>query len=328
LTRQERSLKAVHARLFHRVRDLGKLPVKLAWAPPEIQVMEQYARRFIQGRFHTTLQTANAARRDLERLRRENPDAPWARMQRTRQAILQKLHERVVASGQTWSNAGFLPVEDRILNHYAKAFMRGQYPTLTRAGRACWKELKLTVGEITRRKLGLPATRASRTLRAVTTQLELRTIALGRPKLAPRVTFREKVIARRWARRYLSALAEDRRLPRAQAIRAMKDELLAGNYPRRPEQGYRGMFEKLLPTLASGRSRPNQRWQPEENQIAEKWTRNYRAGRRRGVGPTRDDAIREMKAELQKHGYVRPGEGCRSRLEKILQTLDRARATS
>jgi hypothetical protein len=245
--RTMRSLDATHAQIWTRSRKFGLRPTRFHWAAPELAVVDRYVRQMARGRFRRADDAAVECRKALERLRLSHPDAHWASMRRTLGAIGDAITARAHELGLSWAGADWLPREDRIINEYVKAVMQGRFPTVYRAGCACWDELNQRVYRPTGRRLHVrPA--ALRTLKAILTQLELRTVALGRPKTGARFRPAERAIALKWARRYLAAQEKGIELTQPEAVRQMRLELKRRGYMR-PQVGCRGWLEKFLYSL-------------------------------------------------------------------------------
>jgi hypothetical protein len=288
-------------------------------------IVDRCVYELVRGRYGSPSEATRDCARDLDRLHARHPGEVWASAPRTAKSVQQRITERLNDLGDTWSGADFLPRENRTIDYYVQQYMNGRYPNLKHAALDCWRELRRQADRLRRRTLGLTGTPAPRKLKAVSSQLELRTRALGRPSLARPWTAPEVRVARKWTLRYVTACKRGTGPSRAEAIAATARELEQQGYARRTPEGYRGAFEKLLERTAAARSRPGRRWTAAEMETARHWVRVYQAARRDGMEFFQTEAARALKAELAKGGYSRSERGCEGIVERLLRVARRGR---
>jgi len=293
------------------------------WSVSEQRIVLRFAGEFIQGRHRSVLAAARPCKRSLDQLHAEHANAVWASAPRTLRATGQRLAEALKEHGNTWSGVDFLSPETALLDRYARRFVEGRYRHLVNAARDCWRALKRRTDRIRRKYFGLLGTPAPRTRKAVASQLEMRSRALGRLPLARDWSAAEVRTVDKWTRRYVSALEKGTGPSQSEVLDAMARELEIRGHPPRPAAGYRGMFEKRLRTTPVGRSRPGRRWTPADIETARRWVRVYLAARRGGAEFLKTEAAGGLRAELARNGRPRTQRGCESIIERLVKAARR-----
>ncbi len=279
----------------------------------------RFVRSFVSGRYRSVAEAARECRKRLDRLHARHPEEPWGSFPRTRQATEQRICQLRRAAGDSWTSVDFLPREEAAIARYVRALMSGRYRHVKAAAVDCWRELRRQADAVRLKEFGLTGTPAPRSLKAVASQLEMRTIALGRALTARRWSAAEVRIADKWMRRYVSARWRDTGPSQPEAIDGMRRELEGRGYAPRPEDGYRGMFEKRLQRTAIGRSRPGREWTDVEMVPARFWARKCLAARRAGREFFITEAARKLQTELASKGIRRTARGCEGMVERLIR---------
>jgi hypothetical protein len=172
---KRRTYAAVHSMLWHRARELGRPFLSLPWSPGERLLADSYARKLGLGQFRNAWDAAVCCARDLDRLRREHPGARWAQMRRTTLAAWAQIWQRADRLGLKWTEAFWIPAEERIIDRYARDVVLGRYPSVSRAAPDCWRELERFHRHRRLRRLKQRGEPGLRTLKAICGKLEART---------------------------------------------------------------------------------------------------------------------------------------------------------
>lgn len=311
----DRDMAAQQAMLRRRIRPM--------WSVPEQRIVDLHARRLVQGRYSTPQAAAEACKPELDRLHARRPSEPWAATPRRLKAVAARIEQHLKRLGITWPGADFLPCEQQTLDRFAREYMKGRHQHLNQAARACWQELKRQSDVTRRRKLGLTGTAAPRKLKAVASQLEMRTRKLGRPRLSHPWSRAEWRVVDKWVRRYVVGRERGTGPSEEEALKAMARELEERGYPRRPADGYRGGFEKRQRHHPRARVGPGRHWQGAELTAAQRWARVCLAARRDGVVFCITEAARGLQAELARQGFNRTARGCEGIVERIVRPRKR-----
>jgi hypothetical protein len=293
-TGQRRTLNAVYTKITKRSREMGRLPVSGKWSPEEERLVNSYARARLRGKYQSAMATARAYQLDLDGLRKRYPRARWLAVRRTLNSIhwrvLCRLHELgALRPFSHWSG-----MEERLLDHYARRLLKGEW----RNGKTAARELRQ---EMERRRKRYPKTGwfpLRRTFVAVHFKLWKRARQLGRHVYTFWVP-REKRIVRRYVQAFL-----DGQYPSArQAAAACRMEL---NRLRReyrdevwamvPRSWQAVHLELLAEAGAMGRRWPGTRLSPQELLVAERYARAHIRGRY----PTLRLAARACRQELER----------------------------
>jgi len=189
-----RSAVAVREKLRVRVRKLGGRTSRRAWARQELKLLEGYARALASGKYPSAVAAAADYQRDTVRLRRRYPKAAWLASRHLPDAVAQRLRDRAHRLGlppgpKPWSRA-----ETCLLDAYARAIVRGEYPDAGVAARALVEDL----GELAGTGAG---TGEPRTYAGVHGMLWSRARELGRPFLSLPWSPKERALANMYARR-------------------------------------------------------------------------------------------------------------------------------
>jgi len=111
------------------------------WSWQEERVLDRFARALAAGEYRSARTAARACQVELDELREKHPDAPWAISQRTLIGIATQIRQRTKAMGARWPGSRLLPEEQETAERYAQAFLRGEYPDVRAAARACHQEV-------------------------------------------------------------------------------------------------------------------------------------------------------------------------------------------
>jgi hypothetical protein len=290
-----------------------------AWGALEDAVVDRFVRGFVSGRYRSVAEAARPCRKQLDRLHARHTEKPWGTFPRTRQATEQRICQRRRAAGDSWCSVDFLPREEAAISRHVQAVMDGRYRHIKQAAEDCWRELKRQAEAVRLKQFGLTGTPAPRSLKAIESQLEMRTIALGRPLTALRWSPAEVRVADKWMRRYVTARWRGTGPSQPEAMDAMRRELEGRGYAPRPEEGYRGMFEKRLQRTAVGRSRPGREWTDAEMVLARRWARRCLAARKGGREFFITEAALRLQADLARQGIVRTIRGCEGMVERLVR---------
>ncbi len=291
-----------------------------AWGALEDAVVGRFVRDFVSGRYRSVPEAARPCRKRLERLHARHPEEPWGTFPRTKQATEQRICQLRLAAGDSWTSVDFLPREEAVFDRYVKALMKGRYRHIKVAAVDCWRELRRQADAVRLKEFGLTGTPAPRALKAIASQLEMRTIALGRARISRPWSSAEVRIVDKWMRRYVAALKRRTGPAQPEALDAMRRELEGRGYAPRPKDGYRGMFEKRLRNTPVGRSRPGREWTPAEIAPARRWAQRCLAARRAGREFFITEAARKLRAELARKGLNRPDRGCEGMVERLVRS--------
>jgi hypothetical protein len=290
-----------------------------AWGALEDIVVRRFMLGFVSGRYRTVVEAARPCRKQLDRLHARHPEKPWGTFPRTKKATEQRISQLRLAAGDSWCSVDFLPREEAAIDRHVRAVMEGRYRHIKRAADDCWRELKRQADAVRLREFGLTGTPAPRSLKAIESQLEMRTIALGRPLTARRWSRAEVIVADKWMRRYVAARWRGTGPSQPEAMDAMRRELEGRGYAPRPEDGYRGMFEKRLQRTVIGQSRPGREWTDTEMKFARFWARRCLAARRSGREFFITEAARRLQADLARRGIARSIRGCEGMVERLVR---------
>ena len=285
----------------------------------EDAVVGRFVRDFVSGRYRSVAEAARPCRKRLDRLHARHPEKPWGTFPRTRQATKQRICQLRLAAGDSWCSVDFLPREEAVFDRYVKALMKGRYRHIKVAAVDCWRELRRQADAVRLREFGLTGTPAPRSLKAIASQLEMRTMALGRARISRPWSAAEVRIVDKWMRRYVSARERRTGPLQPEAMESMRRELEGRGYAPRPEDGYRGMFEKRLRVTPVGRSRPGREWTDDEMVVARRWARRCLAARHDGREFFITEAARRLQAELARKGIRRTDRGCEGMVERLVR---------
>ncbi len=133
LSRAEAGLRGMRARTSRRL-----------WSWQELRILDRFARALAAGEYRSARASAVACQQELDVQRGRHPYAGWAVSQRTVVGIRAQIVERARALGAVWPGTRLLGEERRIVERYAGAFLRGEYPDVRAAARACREELERT----------------------------------------------------------------------------------------------------------------------------------------------------------------------------------------
>lgn len=206
-----RTTAAVVARVQDLASEFGWKPNDRRWPRAQKQVVLNYARAYEQGEYDRPGAAARACRAELERLRREQPDADWFRKlpaaRRIAIMIVKKVKRRTHPPV-----APYLPQERAWIDRLARQVISGRY-------RDCAAAAGVFMQSRNRQGADRGGPTPTRKLRAVTAQISGRARALGRSAKARPWSRPELVILERYSQdltqgRFASAKAAAAELQR------------------------------------------------------------------------------------------------------------------
>ena len=113
----------------------------LNWTRREHAVVNRYARNLGRGRYHDALDAAKACRQELERVWKAHPGLK----PRTLPQVQSQVRLRGHALGARWASQEWNEEEKSLLLPFAQAYLRGDYPSVRAAARACHEALPARV---------------------------------------------------------------------------------------------------------------------------------------------------------------------------------------
>ena len=230
--RVRRSTLAVEHMIRRRSHELGWLYVNLAWSAPESRILNRHARGVLTGRYASTEQAARVARSEIDRLHRLNPTERWALARRSRTAVEVRIYRVASSLGRARPNSPWTSPEERVIERFARALVRGRFPDGEHAARECWIELARKRSLPPKGKGGVPMAPATRTLKAVAFRLLTRATAAGWDGHCVRWSPAEMKIAEKWAWQVRSPRRQRGTLACRAAARALMLELKRHGYGR------------------------------------------------------------------------------------------------
>lgn len=290
-----RSPVAVREKLKAAARRLGGRTSRRTWADRELRLLEGYVRAVVRGKYETARAAAADYVRDIGRLRMSYPKAAWLASRHSPLAVANRLRDRAHALGLPASSAPWLREEERLLDSYARALVRGDYRNGGDAARALLRKLR-----------GLPKTEVARQRNygGVHSMLLSRAQELGRPFLALPWSPGEQALADSYARRL--GLGEFRNAWEAAEPCARDLDVLRREHPR---ARWARMNRTTLGIWAQIRQRADDMglqwtesvWEPAEVRIASRYARGVVLGRY----PNAKSAAPECSRELQRYHQAR-----------------------
>jgi hypothetical protein len=272
-----RSFRTTHDKIWVRAQELGRPFIELAWSPLEIGVATRFVRALLAGEYRNGAAAARVAVGELEALRRRHPNARWTRMRRTYVATKGKIVQLAHAMAEGWRQSHWSTGEKAILERCAQKLMRGDYPSVNQAAKACHLEFERRYAR--KRRPGARQVSAPRSLKTIISSLAQRTRELGRADGTPDWGREELRIAGAWSQRFQVERDASPRLRRYEAAQGMKEELAklgfhrtlkacAGRLASRPRD--------VGPETIRAERAP---WSRHESMIAERFARALLQGR-------------------------------------------------
>jgi hypothetical protein len=129
-----RSDKAIAIRINDGARALGRGNKFAPWSASGVRIIDRFARALISGRHPSIAAAARACLRALERAGQFGS--------RTEGGLRAKLRVRALGMGKPASKPRWSGEELRILDGFARAFIRGAYPTVSAAAARCRRALE------------------------------------------------------------------------------------------------------------------------------------------------------------------------------------------
>jgi hypothetical protein len=163
----ERTLDGTLIKLIQRLKRLQAWSGAL-WPAQEVRLADRFAHRLIEGRYRSSNPAADDFLLARNALRDRSPEIEWLRRRRSkksaRRVILKRAHE------MGWSKlfGRWAAPERLIMERYARAVARGEYPSVRRAAPACVRE----VANLHRQRPDASWSRLNRTAPAVENQLQ------------------------------------------------------------------------------------------------------------------------------------------------------------
>ncbi len=104
---------------------------------PELAVIDRYARALGNGKYRSTSEAAPDCWRALRKLRARMPSLPLWPEHRLRCVLARRARKL----GLAWTVSFWSPAEKRLARKYARAVIRGRFPSLRAAARECRRQL-------------------------------------------------------------------------------------------------------------------------------------------------------------------------------------------
>lgn len=273
-----RTRSAVEAQLYARARALGR-EQRHSWTAEELKVLDRFAARVARGDFpHAEAAVADCLR-TLTRAGqpRRHPDSQ----------VGDKLRRRARALGRAAGVVYWRPLEDRLLQRFAKAVIRGRYPHAAAALPGCRQALE---------RIGRAG---NRTDEAVVQRLRAHLVTLGRPRIRQRWTPSEIRTVDRFARRIVCGRYRSVQA----AVPGCRTTLirLEGPITRSVEAVFRKLLER---SAALGRVVVDMRFSPAEKRVLDQFADAVVRGEYSGAAAALADcreALRRARPSVQRH---------------------------
>ena len=271
-------------------RNAGRVACQNQWTRQEMRVLRRHAQALVHGVYCDSGRATAACHQELARLHLARPLVYGPRGAGAVRKFLPPLAHKLGWSG---AHSQLHPIEERLLERYKRAFIRGEFPSAKAAARVCREELA-------RLRQRAPTLRP-KTLSTLRTYIHRRSRGLGKNRMAAAWSPPEDRVASRYARalgegRYRTSTAaaadclqELSRL-KSKAVQARVKTRTAGNVAHR--------IRKLADRLPV--PRPNGRWTAEENRILRHFTHAVLKGGYAGPTP----AFEPFYSALNRH-YAR-----------------------
>ena len=256
-------------------RETGRVACQNQWTPHEMRALRRHAQALVQGVYYDSEQACIGCARELARLHLESPQSYGPRGTGAVRKFLPPLAHKLGWSG---AHSQMHPVEERVLDRYKRAFIKGEFPSAVEAARACQTELARLRGSI--------PTLRPKALSTLRTYINRRSRWLGVRSPAPKWTLQEEEVAAKYARalvegsyRTATAAAVDCRKEltptKDSAIQGRMKTKTAGNVARRII-----VLANRIPV-----PRPNGRWTTWETRIIARFAQAVVTGRYAGPTP-------------------------------------------
>ncbi len=131
-----RSWWAVRSALKRRLRAAGFSNQLARWTLETDRVIKSYARALLRHRFWTVKEASRACDRELDRLRREQPEGNWGKLSRPR-TVENRLKQFARDAGWTALATRQSPAALKVYDHYTDRFLAGDFPSIRATARAC-----------------------------------------------------------------------------------------------------------------------------------------------------------------------------------------------
>ncbi len=116
------------------------------WLPEEYRVVDRYAKALTQGRIAGMGIADARCREELVRMAVAAGRDP----RRLPVTVRKLIYARARLRGWNWAQSVWQADETMVLEKYARQCVRGRYPTIKAAARACWKEMRATCSRVGR----------------------------------------------------------------------------------------------------------------------------------------------------------------------------------
>lgn len=220
-----RSQHAVYRALLKRLNALGRQRVLVPWSGPELQLLDRYVRRLVNGQCRDAKDAARQFLRETGELWHRHPRLEWLRVRRTFVAA----HAQIVRRAQSLGRFKSLHWGSRelaVVDHYVHALLAGRFRSVPDAYRECRHKLAAL-------RRDFPSARwaaAPRTTSAVLHMITERTVALARRWPGTRWTPQELRVVERFSRALVRGRYPAVRQAAAECQGAL--ERLSMRYPR------------------------------------------------------------------------------------------------
>ena len=131
------SFESVRTRMRRRVKTLGLSLPSAKLTNGEARVVNRHIKALFEGRYRDAREAAEACQSELSRL----PGSQAGPRVRTLVSVQRRIYERCRKAGRIGSHAYWRPDDDAVVRRFSRALVRGRYPSIAAAARACRSEL-------------------------------------------------------------------------------------------------------------------------------------------------------------------------------------------
>jgi hypothetical protein len=198
-----RSDTALATNLRGRVRAMGRVQTKNPWSGAEDRVISRYARLVALGRYDGAKQAAVECLAVVNRLRRRQAVRGASLPARTLVNVAGRLWRVLAKLGIPRAQALWSPAEVRVIDHYARAVIAHQYPSIEHAVEDCWSAVAQLDSSARTARLGAEGAQTVRARASVRAKIYERVRGIDHRQLpGRRWSVEERRSAEKWARRY------------------------------------------------------------------------------------------------------------------------------
>jgi hypothetical protein len=301
-----RSYVSAYGRMIEDSRRQGRTMVRAKWSGQELRVIDDHARAVAEGRLRNAKQASRQCAQDLDRLRRRYPNAGWLAVERHWQGIYRVMLKRARDLGRRPTSFIWSPVEKRLLDHYARQVVRGEYRDAKQAAR----ELLRRLDQLYAKPRKLTSPRVRRSLHHVHCLLCERAHELGWSRQHLFWSPREEQIINRYVNELLAGRFRHARAAGA-ACKHELDRLHEAHPNARWAEKRRTQvavnFRITQRTRATGEAWPHSRWTIPEKRIVERYAHAVLEGRFPNLPKATERCHRDIERYHRQLRKQRPG---------------------